>query len=566
MSRNLFGWLGVATIVAVLGATATMLFRRTPQAPDGPIQLRDVTASTNVTFCHTDGGSGKKYIVETVASGLATFDYDGDGLIDIYFLNGRPLPGSETSRQPTNHLYRNLGGFRFVDVTDQAGVGEAGYGLGVAVGDYDGDGAPDIYVSNFGPKVLYRNNGDGTFADATKTAGVADGSKVGAGACFLDMDGDGALDLYVANYVNFSCETNVTTTAGGLPIYPSPIVYGPMQHVLYRNNANGTFTDVSVESGIAKYPGTGMGTICSDYNNDGRTDILVLNDVFGNSCFRNDGDGRFEEVSLFNGFKYNGVGRELGSMGIDAADYDNDGRTDFYQTTYDGESPVLFRNIGDGDFEDATAASGAGQGLLTNVKWGCCFADFDNDGYRDLIVGVGHLQDNLEGRLGDFSYEACPVLLRNTGDGRFVNVSASAGNGLKVKTVARGVACDDLDNDGRVDVVILASRRPAVILRNETRSRDHWLQISLRGAKTNRDGVGAQVKVVAGDLVQLDEVHSGRGYQSHFGSRLHFGLGKHERADRIEVRWIGGGVDVIEGVDSDQHVTIVEGGHIGAAL
>jgi hypothetical protein len=548
-------------IAAAAVAAAWWLFKE----DEGPIRLRNVTGRTGVTFRHTDGSSGKKYIPETVSAGLATFDFDGDGLIDIYFLNGRPLKGTPLTEQPKNHLYRNLGGFRFVDVTDQAGVGDAGYGLGVCIGDYDNDGYPDVYVSNFGPKVLYRNNGDGAFIDVTQQAGVGDGSKVGAGACFLDMDGDGELDLFVANYVDFTYDKNVTKVAGGVPIYPSPLDYLPVQHTLYRNNGDGAFADASAASGIARHPGKGMGVICADYDDDGRTDIFVLNDVFGNSCFRNDGKGKFEDVSLANGFKYNGSGLELGSMGIDAADYDNDGRLDFYQTTYDQESPVLFRNLGDGNLEDVTATAGAGQGLHGNVKWGCCFADFDNDGHKDLFVGVGHLQDNLEGYVSDYSYEACPVLLKNTGDGKFVNVSDLAGDGLRVKTVARGVACDDLDNDGRIDVVILASRRPPLILRNETKSRNHWIQVQLRGAKTNRDGVGARVKVVAGDLVQIDEVHSGRGYQSHFGSRLHFGLGKRDRVDRLEVHWIGGGGDVLENVAVDRLLTILEGSSAAVA-
>ncbi len=545
--------------VCAVAAVVVGLSVRRPQTDEFPIHLRDVTADTGVAFRHTDGSSGRKYIVETVASGLATFDYDGDGLIDIYFLNGRPLPGTQTDEQPKNRLYHNLGGFKFADVTEQAGVGEAGYGLGVAVGDYDNDGHPDIYVSNFGPKVLYHNNGDGTFTDVTKKAGVADGSKVGAGACFFDVDGDGDLDLYVANYVNFSCEKNITRVWDGLPIYPSPAEYGPMRHTLYRNNGDGTFADVSMESGVGQHPGTGMGMICADYDNDGDMDIFVLNDVFGNFCFRNDGKGHFEEVSLANGLKYNGNGLELGSMGVDAADYDNDGWLDFFQTSYEGELPVLFHNLGGGAFEDATSPARAGLGLLNNVKWGCAFADFDNDGFKDLFVGMGHLHDNIEVYSKTIAYEAAPVLLRNAGDGTFTNVSDLAGDGLKLKTVNRGVACDDLDNDGRVDVVMLNSRRPAIILRNESRDAGHWMEIALRGVKTNRDGVGARVKVVAGDLVEIDEVHSGRGYQSHYGSRLHFGLGKRDRVDRVEVRWIGGGLDVFENVGVDRLVTLREG-------
>ncbi len=526
------------------------------------IRLRDVTGEAGITFRHTDGSSGRYYIPETVTSGLALFDYDGDGLIDIYFPNGAPLPGAKVETPPRHALYKNLGGWKFQDVTHQAGVGCTGYGMGATAGDYDNDGNQDLYVSNFGPKVLYRNNGDGTFTDVTRQAGVADGSKLGAGACFLDIDGDGDLDLFVANYVKFSYETHFIERAGGFPEYASPKAYPPERQTLYRNNGDGTFTDISAESRIAEHPGKGMGVVCADYDNDGDTDIFVLNDVFGNFCFRNDGKGVFEEVSLANGFKYNGEGMPLGSMGVDCGDYDNDGRLDFYQTSYQAELPVLFRNLGNGILEDVTVRTGAGQGTLDNVKWGCGYVDLDNDGLRDLFVAKGHLQDLIDQYDHNTSYRARNVVLRNTGGGKFLDVTDLCGDGLAPVHSSRGAAFDDLDNDGDIDAVILNSREKPTILRNmlnESGSPNHWLQIRLRGVKTNRDGVGAQVKVVAGNLTQVDEVHSGRGYQSHFGSRLHFGLGKRDRVDRIEVRWLGGGVDVLENVAVDRLLTITEG-------
>ena len=552
-------WCAGGAVAAAAVVVAVWLLVRRP-APC-PIRLRNVTAETGIDFVHTDGSGGHRYIVETVASGVATFDYDGDGLIDIYFLSGTPLRGTKwDGPPPKNRLYRNLGNFRFEDVTDRAGVGDTGFGLGVAIGDYDNDGLPDIYVSKFGPKVLYRNNGDGTFTDVTKQAGVADGNKVGAGVCFFDMDGDGDLDLYVANYVDFSYEKDPPKIVQGLHIYRGPREFDPTRHTLYRNNGDGTFTDVSMESGIGDHLGTGMGVVCADYDNDGDTDVFVLNDVSENFCFWNDGHGRFEEVSLANGLKYNGDGMPLGSMGVDCADYDNDGWLDFFQTSFVLQFPVLFRNLGHGLFEDATVKSGAYQDGLVNVKWGCGFADFDNDGYKDLFYVNGHIYDNAELLEDTASYEGYPVLLRNTGNGKFENVSQLAGDLMKVKSVGRGVALDDLDNDGRIDIVILNSRRPPTIFRNVSQTPNHWLQIELRGVKTNRDGVGARVRVTAGDLVEIDEKHSGRGYQSHFGSRLHFGLGKRNRVDRIEVRWIGGGTDVFEDVAVDQLVTLIEGG------
>ena len=533
---------------------------------DDPIVLRDVTKQTGIDFHHTDGSSGRRYIVEEMASGLATFDYDNDGLTDIYFLNGRPLPGANADTSAKNHLYRNLGGFRFEDVTERAGVGDAGYGLGVCVGDYDNDGYPDIYVSNFGPNVLYHNNGNGTFTDVTSRAGVGRGHKFGAGVSFLDIDGDGNLDLFVANYIKFTFDMNVPMTVGGVPAYHGPRDYPFDTNDLFRNNGDGTFTDVSRESGIAAHPGSGMGIVCADYDNDGNTDVFVANDVYRNFLFHSDGAGRFAEVGLVSGAAYNAYGEESGNMGADAGDYDNDGWLDLFATTFQRESPILFRNLGGGMFEDVTLRSGAGQGAVGNVKWGCGLVDFDNDGYKDILLGMGNVDDNIELRDDTTTYEARPVLLRNLGNGRFANVSASSGDGMQVKMVARGIAFDDLDNDGRVDVVILSSRRAPVILRNESATGNHWLQVRLRGVKTNRDGVGARVKLTAGDLTQIDEVHSGRGYQSHFGSRLHFGLGKRTGADRVEVRWIGGGVDVLENLGADRLVTITEGSGLPSPL
>jgi hypothetical protein len=495
-----------------------------------------------------------------MSAGLATFDYDNDGLVDIYFVNGFPLPGTKcVGPPPRNALYRNLGHFRFLDVTESAGVAGSGFGLGVAVADYDNDGQPDLYVSNFGPNVLYRNLGDGTFADVTRRAGVGRGNKVGAGVAFLDFDRDGELDLFAANYIHFSFEMHKLRTYKGVPIYAGPRYYQGEPANLFHNRGDGTFADVSAESGIAAQPATGMGVICADYDNDGNTDIFVANDEMPNFLYHNNGQGKFEEVGLAAGVAYDALGVIHANMGVDAADCAHCGRLDFVVTAYQKEPTTLYRNAGKGLFTDITAAAGTGRSNFNQVKYGVGLVDFDNDGYRDLFVACGHIDDNVELYDDSTSYRARNVVLRNTGDGRFVDVSATCGDGLAPKKVARGVAFDDLDNDGRVDVVILNSRTAPTVLRNESPPGNHWLQLRLQGVKTNRDGVGAQVRVVAGQLVQLDEVHSGRGYQSHWGSRLHFGLGKHRRVDRIEVRWIGGGVDVVEGLPADRCLTIVEG-------
>jgi hypothetical protein len=527
--------------------------------PRSTIRLEDVTSQTGITFKHNDGSSGNLYIVETVCAGLALFDYDGDGDIDIYFLSGGALKGSNFKPPPRNALYRNDGNWKFTDVTDRSGLGDPSHALGVAVGDYDSDGDPDVYVTNFGPNVLFRNNGDGTFTDVTKTAGVADGHKVGAGANFLDMDGDGDLDLFSSSYVDFTYENHVTNRASGHRVYVGPRLYRPTPDTLFRNNGDGTFTDVSRASGIGASRGTGMGTVCADYDNDGDTDIFIANDQMQNFLWQNDGAGRFEEAGLLAGVGYDMNGDEMGSMGVGCGDFNNDGLFDFYVTAYQQQFPSLYKNLGDGFFEDVTFLTQAGAGTVHTVTWGNDFADFDNDGDRDLFVALGHLADNVELWDKRSSYHATNLLYMNTGKEEFVNVSASAGDGMKVKLSSRGVGFDDLDNDGDVDVVVLNSRREPTILRNESPRQNHWLQVKLKGTRTNREGVGARVTVVAGDLTLIDEVHSGRGYQSHYGTRLYFGLGSRSNVDRIEVRWIGGSVDVFHNVKADQLITLTEG-------
>lgn len=552
--RGLTGGLGIWAGLIVLGLPAGCC------AGESPICLRNVTANTGITFRHSDGSGGRRYIAETVCSGLATFDYDGDGLIDIYFLSGRPLPGTPHDPKARNALYRNLGQFRFVEVTDQARVGDAGYGMGVCVGDYDLDGLPDVYVNNFGPNRMYRNRGDGTFAEVTAATGTAGGDKLGAGANFLDFDADGLLDLFVSNYVVFRFEDNVVPMVRGIPRYAGPRAYPHQPNQLFRNLGDGRFREVTEQSGIGAHAGPGMGTVCADYDGDGDTDIFVANDTTtGNFLFRNDGHGKFAEVGLLSGAGMTLYGEDVSAMAVDCADYDNDGRLDFFVTDYQGEMPMLLRNRGQGLFDDVTMLAGATSGALRNVKWGCGFVDFDNDGFRDIFYVRGHIDDNIDLVDRTTSYLDTPVLLRNLGNGKFQNVSDTSGDGLEVKVVGRGAAFDDLDNDGRVDVVILSSRRPAVVLRNESPPVHHWVQLVLQGTRTSRDAVGAFVRVVAGDLVQVDEVHSGRSYQSHFGTRLHFGLGRRRHIDRVEVRWLGGQWECFDNVPVDRVTRLVEG-------
>ncbi len=428
-----------------------------PSSPLGPIVLRDATTNSEIAFRHSDGSSGERFIVESVSAGLALFDYDNDGLIDIYFPCGAPLRGAVTESLPRDALYRNLGDWRFRDVTQQAGLSGLGYGLGIVVADYDNDGFADIYLNQSGPNVLYRNNGDGTFTDATARATVANGDKVGAGAAFLDSDRDGDLDLYVANYVDFTYDNHVPSSIGGVPVYAGPRSYSPVPDVLYRNNGDGTFTDISDESGIAAHASTGMGMVCADFDNDRHTDIFVCNDSRGNFLFHNDGTGRFQEIALAAGFSCNYFGDDNASMGVDCGDYNNDGWLDFYVTDYSGEWPVLYENTGHGFLNDVSRRTGAALGAYPYVTWGAGLVDFDNDGHRDLYIACGHIDDNVERYNDTTSYRARNILLRNQGDGTFRNVSDQAGDGLLPNYSSRGACFDDLDGDGCIDVVVLNS-------------------------------------------------------------------------------------------------------------
>jgi len=523
------------------------------------IELRNVTKETGINFVHTDGSAGNRYIVETVASGLALFDYDNDGDVDIYFLNGAPLRGTKAQGTPRNSLWRNEGNWKFTDVTSASGLGDEAYGLGVATADYDNDGDQDVYISNFGPNKLYRNNGDGTFSDVTEKAGVSDGNtKIGAGVAFLDMDGDGDLDIFAAHYVNFTYDNHRSVRFNGHPAYAGPLDFQPSPFTLFRNNGNGTFTDVSSESGVAKSRGAGMGVICADFDNDRDTDIFVGNDKTGNSLFVNDGKGNFKENAGLAGVAYDLAGRAQGSMGVECADVDNDGLLDLFVTTYQQELATLFKNQGKGLFEDVTRLTKAGEGTLRYVKWGVGIVDFDNDASRDLFIACGHLHDNVHLFDSTTVYESPSIVLRNTGGGKFQNVSEQAGDGPAVKRSARGAAFDDLDNDGDIDAVILNSRREPTILRNDSQPA-HWLGVRLIGARSNRDGIGARVTVVAGDVSLVDEVRSGRGYQSDYGRRLHFGLGMRDRVERVEIQWPGGRKDVIQEPAIDRLLTVPEG-------
>jgi enediyne biosynthesis protein E4 len=520
------------------------------------IQLKDITAKTQIHFQHSDGSSGEHYIVETLTTGIALFDYDNDGDVDVYLPSGSPLPNAaELSLK--NRLFRNDGELRFTDVTEQSGLGDTGYSVGVAVADCDNDGDQDIYLSNFGPNSFYQNNGDGTFEEKSDEMAISLGNKVSAGVCFLDIENDGDLDLYVANYVDFTYQNHQLDIRQGISIYPGPDSFSPVPDNLLLNNGDGSFTDISKESGINRMVGAGMGCIAADFDQDSDVDLFVCNDSMENAYLENDGSGKFEEAGLLAGLAYDSTGESQGSMGADCADFDNDGWLDIYQTSFEGQLATLYANLGNNLFEDVTRRTSAGVGTSARVTWGVGFADFDLDRDKDIFIACGHIFDNLQ-ELGDSSSFHQTNLLLENNRGKFSDVSATSGDGMLLSFSSRGCALGDIDNDGDVDVVVLNTRKPASFLRNDSRTTNHWLQLDLRGTVSNRDAVGTRVQVTTAGVTQTAEVHSGRGYQSHFGTRLHFGLGGHERVDRVKIIWSSGESQTIENISADRTIMVLE--------
>ena len=523
-----------------------------------PFHMNDVTLPSGLEFVHCDGSTGRRFLYESVASGLASFDYDLDGRIDVYFLNGTVLEGAVPDPPPVNRLYRNQGSFRFTDVTAASGLGDPAFGLGVCVGDYNNDGFPDVYLSNFGPNGLYTNNGDGTFSAIQDQPSLGCGDKVGGGCCMLDMDADGDLDIYAAAYMRFD-RSIPPSYFRGRKVYGGPLLYAKESGHLLENQGDLNFRDVSHIAGIDSVAEWGMGTICFDYDQDGDTDIFVANDSTKNTLWQNDGQGKFTDVALSTGIAYDYRGDPQGSMGIDVADFDGDLWLDLFQTTYHKQFPTLYQNMGGLFFQDTTMRTGAGIGLFYAVNWGTAFADFDNDGDKDIFIANGHIHDNLDDLDDTTSYKMTNSLLDNRGGKKFVDVSQTSGSGLSPKESSRGIVVEDFDADGRLDVIVLNSRTKPTAIRNETPNESHWIELNLVGIKCNRDAVGSQVLLTASSGKQRLEVHSGRGYQSHFGSRLHFGLKKAETIERLELHWHGQETQIIEGLPADAIYIIREG-------
>ena len=523
---------------------------------EGKISFTAVTEEAGIQFQHVDGRSGQRYFLETVGSGVAFFDYDADGLPDIYFVNSADLPGSHSPTLPTNRLYYNNGDGTFTDVTEQAGVGDTGYGAGCATADYDNDGDLDLYVTNFGANVLYRNNGDSTFTDVTQYAGVGD-NRWSLGCAFADYDSDGFVDLYVANYIDFDFETHINCTQKGVATYCPPESFEGSPDTLYRNNGDGTFTDVTTTAGVYNKDGKGMGVVFGDYDNDGDVDCYVGNDAGENFLYHNNGDGTFTNVGWMAGVEADENGNVQGTMGVDFGDYDNDGRLDLIAVNYQQQPNALYRNDNGSFFTDVSFVAGMAESL-PYVGWGADFFDVDNDGDKDLLIANGHLQDTVEQYDDTTTYPQQNYLLINNGQGHFVNVSMKAGSGLQAREVSRGLATGDYDNDGDLDVLISNANDTPQLLRNDSENHGNWILIRTIGTRSNRAGIGAQVKIQTGDLIQIDEVRGGSGYLSQNDLRLHFGIGPHKRIDSIEVSWPSGVVDTIRDVVPNQILTITE--------
>lgn len=539
----------------------------------------DVTASSGIDFRHVHGGTGEKYFVETMGAGVAFLDYNSDGRLDVFAVNGGTLPGF-SGPPPRNRLYRNAGGGRFSDVTRFAGVGETAYGMGVCAGDFDNDGHDDLYVTCYGPNSLFRNNGDGTFRNVAAEAGVAGDAVWSVGCAFLDYDADGFLDLYVANYVDYSTDSRET---GLMPyisrsarlseegrFYPHPDNFKGAADRLYRNNGDGTFTDVTERAGVLNPGGKGMGMACADVDGNGFVDVFVANDMTPNFLYLNQGDGRFVEKGLLSGVAYSGSGELQSSMGADFGDFNGDGRLDLAVTNFRLEGAGLYRNEGGALFTDIASISGIRTPTIPHVGWGMGFLDYDNDGWTDLLMVHGHVLDNAD-RVGSV-YRQPAILMRNGGDGRFVDVTREVKDDLSTPVPGRGAAFGDYDNDGDVDVFILSVNGEARLLRNEVGNRNRWLRIKLVGAArgfrkhpgatgrmSNRNGIGARVTVWVGGRRQVREVRSGSSYLSQNDFRLHFGLGKHAAADSVTVRWPGGTVDRMGSISVDRELVVREG-------
>jgi hypothetical protein len=538
-------------VPAVVAGSVLIL---TGRAQEAPVLFDDVTARAGITFVHQSAATPDKYMMETFGSGVAWIDIDNDGFQDLFFVNGAP--------EASNVLYRNNRNGTFSNVTAQsgtAGTSTKAYKTGVAVGDYDNDGLLDLFVTAYGPDILYRNLGNGTFADVTAPAGVAGGpSEWSTSAGFFDYDRDGDLDLYVANYVDFRMDENpwCGDRKPGYRMYCNPTIFDGTASRLYRNNGNGTFSDVSKPAGIANPAGKGLGVVFCDYDRDGDQDIYVANDLVRNFLYRNNGDGTFQDVAYAASVGFDINGKPQAGMGVDCGDVDGDGLPELFVTNFSEELNTLYKNHGDGTFEDVTQQIGLGSGFLP-LGFGTKMYDYDNDGDLDIHVTNGHVIDNVKLYTPALSYEQKDLLYENVG-AKFKDVSAQAGGALQNTRVGRGLAVADFDNDGFLDVAISSLGRKGVLLRNRGVSKGNWIEIRAEGTTSNRFGLGTTVRVQTPGTLQVREINNAASYQSANDIRLHVGLGTAKTIPQIEIFWPSGIRQVLKGVAVNQVLTAKE--------
>lgn len=541
-------------VAAAIGALVTAL---SGQVSGEGLYFIDATDAAGIALVNTSGSS-QRYIVEGMMGGSAFFDYDNDGDVDLYIANGSSFDGFEEGAHPRNALYRNDGTGLFQDVTNAAAVGDTSWSMGCAVSDYDNDGDADLYVSNYGRNTLYRNEGAERFVDVTDAAGVGD-DRWGTGAVFGDYDRDGDVDLFVANYVDFSLdyESPIPCLWKNVNVYCGPVGLLPAADVLYRNNGDGSFSDVTAEAGLAEEKLYGMSALWGDYDGDGWIDLFVADDSTPNKLYHNERDGTFVESALIAGVAYSGEGVEQGCMGAALGDYNGNGRPDIFVTNFADEANALYDNEGGGFFTDVAFSSGIGRADRRLVAWGTGFFDGDNDGDLDLFVANGHTYPEADMPLLDSSYEQINSLFENSG-GQFVEVTDRAGPGLAVRGVSRGASFADYDADGDVDIFVLNLNALPTLLRNDSNQKHHYLQVKLVGRESNRDGIGARVQVEADGRIQYAEVQSGGSYLSHSDMSLHFGLSDRDRVNRLIVDWPSGRRQEIVDIEADQLLTVYE--------
>jgi hypothetical protein len=552
---------------ALLGIAALRLgpAARAAAAEDPAIQFEEATDQARLDYRNLFGGPGKPYIIESTGNGAAWIDYDGDGFLDLFVVNGSTLEGqAKGERGPGNRLYHNDGKGAFEDVTRGSGL-EGGYwGSAVAAGDYDNDGLVDLFVTTIlEGDHLYHNNGNGTFTDVTARAGVGGGRRDSVSAAFFDYDRDGRLDLFVVNYVQFDRpyldRVSPYCLWKGLRVFCGPTGVAGDSNILYHNNGDGTFTDVTRAAGLLNPELKSLGVVTADLDDDGWPDVYVASDSTIQALYRNRGNGTFEDLSLMSGAGYSQEGRAQSGMGVDAGDYDGDGRLDLFVTTFQDDYKTLYHNEGNLRFSDVTYAARLGQVTFNRLSWGTGFQDFDNDGWPDLFVASGHVYPQVDpAHLSQETYAQQDQVLRNLGNGTFADVTASAGPGMQVVKSSRGAAFGDYDNDGRIDAVVVNMDDTLTLLHNTTRNAHHWLTLRTIGARSNRDGIGARVRVRAGGRDQVREVKTSGSYASASDPRVHFGLGAASRIELVEVVWPSGARQAFTDVPADRIVAVHE--------